>query len=128
MEKMSPNTNALNWFEIPALDMARATSFYETIFEIKLEPVVMMNMEMAMFPIAPPKVGGALVKSEMHIPGPGGCLVYLNANPDVQRVLDRVEAAGGSIVMPKTFIDSDTGYMAFLKDCEGNTIGLHSGA
>ena len=35
---MDKNSNALNWFEIPALDIARATKFYETIFDIKMEP------------------------------------------------------------------------------------------
>jgi predicted enzyme related to lactoylglutathione lyase len=52
--------------------------------------------------------------------------VYLNANPDLQAVLDRVEDAGGTILMPKTAIGLDAGYFALISDTEGNTIGLHS--
>ena len=36
-EKMSSETNAINWFEIPAKEISRAKTFYETIFEIKMQ-------------------------------------------------------------------------------------------
>ena len=35
-EKMNENTNALNWFEIPATNIQRAAKFYEAIFDIKM--------------------------------------------------------------------------------------------
>jgi len=127
MEKLSANTNALNWFEISVLDAAKAKTFYETILDTKLEEVEMMGMHMMMLPSQPPHVGGALVKSDYHTPGMTGSVVYLNANPDLQKVLDRVETAGGKIEMPKTLINEETGYMALIHDTEGNRIGLHSG-
>ena len=53
--------------------------------------------------------------------------VLLNANPDLQVVLDRVEAAGGKVLMPKTKIEmQDAGHCAMISDTEGNTVGLHS--
>ena len=55
-----------------------------------------------------------------------GCVLYLNANPTIQEVIDRVAIAGGIIVMARTLISSDIGYMAFLVDTEGNKIGLHA--
>ena len=33
-----------------------------------------------------------------------GPLIYLNANPDVQIILDRIPDAGGTITVPKTMI------------------------
>lgn len=126
MEKMSEKTNALNWFEIPALDTARASKFYETIFDINMEFVNMMGMELSMFPIGEGKASGALVKSENHKPSKEGSLIYLNANPNLQTVLDKIEGAGGMIAMGKTFIDEQTGYIAFFIDTEGNYVGLHS--
>ncbi len=30
--------NAISWFEIPSTDLDRATKFYETIFDITLNP------------------------------------------------------------------------------------------
>lgn len=127
-KKMSAETNAINWFEIAVSDMARATKFYETILEVKTTPLEMMGMKMAMFPYdgTNEKVGGALVQSQMHIPSAAGSVIYLNANPDLDLVVKRIEKAGGKISMPKTLIDENTGYMAFFNDTEGNTIGLHS--
>ena len=54
-EKMSSATNALNWFEIPAIDILRAKKFYENIFEIKMEEMEMPGMKYAMFPFDPTK-------------------------------------------------------------------------
>ena len=39
-DKMSSETNAINWFEIPATDISRAKTFYENIFETKIMKVV----------------------------------------------------------------------------------------
>jgi len=128
-EKLSKDTNALNWFEIPVTDTARAKKFYETILDVPMESTDMMGMEMVMFPYADDangKVSGALVKSEYHTPSAEGALIYLNANPNIQDVQDRVEAAGGKVVMPRMLISEDVGYMAFIMDTEGNRVGLHA--
>ncbi len=126
-EKMSSETNALNWFEIPATDIARAKKFYESIFEIKMEEMEMPGMKYAMFPFDPMKgkIAGGLAQSPMHVPSATGSIIYLNANPDLQKVLDRIENAGGKITMPKTSIGQN-GFMAFFADTEGNTTALHS--
>ena len=122
--------NAISWFEIPATDLERATKFYETIFGIQLIPMDFPNMKMRMFPIDNPMtgIGGALIDSGgFHKPsGTDGVLIYLNGNPDVQNVLNKVEAAGGKIMVPKTEISPEYGYMAVIIDTEGNRIGLHS--
>ena len=55
-----------------------------------------------------------------------GPLIYLNANPDVQIVLDKVIEAGGSIMVPKTEISPEYGFMAVFMDTEGNRIALHA--
>jgi uncharacterized protein len=127
-KKMDKDTNAINYFEIAATDIKRATKFYETIFEITLRPGDWGGMKMAMFPTdgSNGTVSGALVQSQMHIPSAAGAIVYLNGNPDMQLVLDRIEKAGGKITMPKTLIDKQIGYMAYFTDTEGNRVALHS--
>jgi len=121
---------AISWFEIGTADLDRATKFYETIFNIKLNPLDLENIKMRMFPIDDMMTGtgGALVFTNgFHKPSStDGPLIYLNGNPDVQLVLDRVEAAGGKIMVPKTEISAEYGYMAVIIDSEGNRIGLHS--
>ena len=122
--------NAISWFEIPAIDLARATLFYESIFNTQLIPIDLPNIRMRMFPLDDIQngIGGAVVDSGgFHKPSlTDGPLIYLNANPDVQLILDKVDAAGGSIMVPKTEISPENGYMAVIIDTEGNRIGLHS--
>lgn len=121
-------SNAISWFEIPTTDINRAARFYEHILGISLSPLDFPNIKMRMFPTEANEIGGALVNSGgFHIPsGTHGPLIYLNANPDVQQVLDKVEAAGGKILVPKTQISPEYGFMAVLMDTEGNRIALHS--
>jgi predicted enzyme related to lactoylglutathione lyase len=125
---MNAQTNSLNWFEIPVKDMARAKHFYQVSFGIHMHEMTMMHMDMAMFPNEPDsgKANGALVRSNYHTPSTDGVMVYLNANPDLQLVLNRISGEGGQVIMQKTLIDEQTGYMAFFIDTEGNRIGLHS--
>ena len=127
---MNSSVNILNWFEISVSDMNRAKSFYQTVFSIELDQQEMMGMQMAFFPYENMhgKVAGSLVKSDMHKPSTEGAVIYLNGNPDLSVALGKVEAAGGQVVMPKTHINENTGYMAFFIDSEGNKVGLHSNA
>ena len=122
--------NAISWFEIGTTDLDRATKFYETIFGVSLFPMDLPNIKMRMFPIDNMQtgIGGAIVDSGgFHKPSAtDGPLIYLNGNPDVQNILDIVEAAGGKVIVPKTEISPDYGFMAVIIDTEGNRIGLHS--
>jgi uncharacterized protein len=123
---------AITWFQIPAADMARATKFYETICATKLEPMdAGPDMKMSGFPgdWRSGEISGALVCGPGAVPSATGTAVFLNANPDLQTVLDRVEAAGGKVLMPKTAIGMEgAGHFAMIADTEGNTVGLQSQA
>ena len=127
-KRMSTETNAINWFEIAVSDITRAAKFYETILDVKTTPMEMIGMKMAMFPYegTNEKVGGALVQSPMHIPSETGAVIYLNANPDMQKIIDRIVPAGGKIAVPRTQISPEIGFMAFFIDTEGNKVALHS--
>src|SRR5689334_22605492 len=121
--------NAISWFEIPTTDINRAQRFYEAIFSINMTPMDLPNIRMRMFPLDDmmTQVGGAIVDSKgFHkASATDGPLIYLNGNPDVQNILDKVPAAGGSILVPKTEISPDYGHMAVITDTEGNRIALH---
>ncbi len=122
--------NAISWFEIPATDIDRAQKFYEAIFEITMNAMDMPGMKMRMFPLTDPMkgVGGTLCDSGgFHTPSADkGTLIYLNANPNIQAIVDRIEPAGGKIIVPKTLIAPEYGYMAVFLDTEGNRVALHS--
>ena len=119
--------NAINWFEIPAANFARAVAFYEHIMALKLATDDSFpGMKMALFPYQEPGVGGCVIESDNFRPHADGVRIYLNGGNDLQAILDRVVAAGGQIAMPKMFIREDIGYIGAFVDSEGNTIGLHS--
>jgi uncharacterized protein len=123
--------HAISWFEIPATDINRAQQFYEAVFQFKMTALDMGTTQMRMFPLDNPMegVGGAIVKTNDNFykaSTTDGVLIYLNGNPDVQIFLDRVEAAGGTIVLPKTEISPEYGDMGIFVDTEGNRIALHN--
>ncbi len=124
---MDNTTNSLNWFEIPASDIERSKKFYQTIFDIEMEDNNMGEAKMAFFPWqgGSGKATGAVVQSPDHKPSTDGAVVYLNANPAMDNVLAKVEAAGGQVLMPKMSI-GEHGNIAFIMDTEGNKVGIHS--
>lgn len=117
----------VSWFEVPVADMERAKRFYESVFKISISVHNLGDLVMGWFPEA--KDGGAsgsLVKHAMYKPSDThGPLLYFSSS-DVAYELDRVEEAGGIILKPKTEIGGGHGYMALIKDSEGNRIALHS--
>lgn len=124
---MEMTANALNWFEIPALDFARAKSFYSAIFDFSMPEMQMGPNTMGILLHDQAKgVGGAIVKGQGYVPSEGGSLVYLSAGSDLSVVLARVEPAGGRVLVGKTEISPEMGSFALVVDSEGNKIGLHS--
>ncbi len=121
--------NSFNWFEIPALNIGRAQEFYEIIFDMDMPHVQeIMGRKIVRFPteLTNGKVLAAIVESPSHKPSAEKPVIYLNANPDIQMILDRVEEFDGKIIMPKTKISPGIGYKAYIIDTEGNKIGLHA--
>src|SRR5450432_3174871 len=103
--------NAINWFEIPVTDFDRAKKFYEAIFDYQMPESVMGQTRMGFFlyDFKSGKIGGAICHGNGYTPSEQGSLIYLNAEPDLQIVLNRVETAGGKIIQQKTLVTPDLG-------------------
>lgn len=125
---MKKLNHAISWFEIPANDLPRARKFYETIFDMEMINMeIGDNLKFCMFPTEDNTIGGSLINApDFYKPSQEGSMVYLNASPDLQVVLAKVEGAGGKIIVPKTQISPEYGYMAVFIDSEGNRVALHS--
>ena len=115
----------ITWFEIPSNDVSRAQKFYEYILRIKMNYEENEHYKTAFFPIYKDRIGGSIVQGPGYLPGGQGSKVFLNGHPDLQLILDRVEKAGGEILVPKSSIGK-AGFFAWFKDSEGNKIALHS--
>ena len=123
------NKHAINWFEIPVSDFERAKKFYENIFDYQMPENTMGKARMGflLYDFKNDGRGGAIVHyPELYTPSDNGTLVYLNCEPDLSIVLNRVDKAGGSVIQPKTLIGENLGYFAMIKDSEGNRVALHS--
>lgn len=115
----------VSWFEIPALNLLRAVEFYNYIYGMKMEITESSGYSMALFPTNN-GIGGAVVMGEGSIPSESGTLVYLNGGKDLSVVLERIEEAGGRIILEKTLISNEAGYFALFIDSEGNKLAIHS--
>lgn len=129
LKKIDSETNILTFFEIPVTDLQRAKRFYETILDISMIERKDGADEAAFFPFNPDviqatsgRVTGVLSKSNRNKPSGNGTIVYINASPHLQTVLDKVEPAGGKVISPA--IKIPPGYIAVILDSEGNKIGL----
>jgi hypothetical protein len=125
MEKL---INSINWVEIPVLNFVRAKEFYSRIYDYEMFETTMASGRMGFLPMDPESqgIGGAIVQGNGYIPTALGVKVYLNGGKDLQTVLNRIESAGGDIIVPKTKISDELGFFAVFQDTEGNHISLHS--
>jgi predicted enzyme related to lactoylglutathione lyase len=115
----------IHWFEIFVADMERAVRFYQTTLGIELRREEFTGKPMAIFSGPREGAGGALVRDPARAPGDVGTLVYLDADGKLDACLARVARAGGAILLPKTDI-GEPGFIALVRDTEGNSVGLHS--
>ena len=114
-------SKAMAWFDIPVSDMARAIRFYERVTGRQLKKIDMGGGKATA--IFGPE--GCLFQSPEDKPSHYGSRVYFEADPSIEKWIERIEAAGGKTLVPKT-PTGDKGYFAYFEDSEGNRVGLHA--
>jgi predicted enzyme related to lactoylglutathione lyase len=117
-------SNPVVYFEVPVIDMERATKFYSTVFNFKFDTTIIDNNKMALFPFTEEKSGisGALAMGEIYKPTKDGVLIYFNT-ANIDETLRLANVNGGQILYPKT--DNGIGLVAEFEDTEGNRIALY---
>jgi predicted enzyme related to lactoylglutathione lyase len=126
-EEAAVMRHATNWFELPVTDLDRAKAFYSAILGTALSEIAEADdRRFAMFP-AEDGVSGAIVLGEGYVPSREGALIFLNAGDELEPAVNRVEAAGGRVLLPRMDMD-EWGVAAFIVDSEGNKVALHAAA
>ncbi|SMF56413.1 hypothetical protein SAMN02745866_03613 [Alteromonadaceae bacterium Bs31] len=126
--------NPVGWFEIYVQDMARAKTFYESVFNVTLEDMpnpdnseaALPSFTMCTFPMSMehPGASGALVQMEGAPSGGNSTLIYFNCDDCASEQARAVEA-GGKLFREK-FSIGEHGFISLVFDSEENMIGLHS--
>lgn len=107
-------------FEIPVDDADRATAFYQEVLGWQIngwegQPYWLVTAG----PEDEPGADGALTpRGDIH-----ASPVLIAAVDDIERTLELAERAGGSVLQGKLSIPG-MGWSAYLRDSEGNTVGL----
>jgi predicted enzyme related to lactoylglutathione lyase len=125
---MNTERNSVGWFEIYVQDLDRAKAFYENTFGVTLQRLdsPTLGLELWAFPMQPEKPGcpGALVRMEGKESGVGGTIIYFSCE-DCSVEAARAAKNGGKVQQPK-FAIGNYGFIAMVRDPDGNIIGLHS--
>ena len=125
VQQHTASLDAVNWFEIPTTDLDRAVGFYEMLLGHKMR-VAEFGERIAMFPSSVQGVGGCLVQRDFQYPSENGALVYLNCDSGLDAAVDRLKASGqGALVLGKREVPGGFGWIACVRDTEGNHVALH---
>jgi hypothetical protein len=108
---------AVTWFEISTADPKAAWNFYADVFGWRLQEIE--GMEYALVETGPEgAIGGGIGGAT-----DGQQVVFYVEVDDPQAYLDRIEQAGGEIVVPVTEV-LDMVTFAQFADPQGNVVGL----
>ncbi len=114
------------WFELPVSDLNRAIRYYEDAFAAELK-IDERFPGIAIFPRSnSDSVTGARAESGNGAPSTDGTVVYLNCDGDLDGVLKRALANGATLLKEVAQLPGGMGYIAQIRDPDGNRVGLHS--
>ena len=108
-------------FEVPVKNMESTKNFYASVFGwqfTKWEGPIEYTL------ITTGASGTPGIDGAFYTPGPemSGTVNTVDVN-DLDETLVKVSANGGVVTMPKTSIPG-VGWLAYIKDPEGNTLGM----
>lgn len=119
--------NKVVHFEIPFDDKERAKKFYSETFgwefddmpEIGYTGIKTTPTDETSLPLEPGAINGGLTARGKDVATP---VVTIDVD-SIDEYVKKVEAAGGQSISPKGEVPQ-MGYYAYVKDSEGNVIGL----
>ncbi len=130
----------LTWIEIPANNLNRAVIFYEKILKTKMDITILYDKPTGVFNKYQTGISGCIVQSTDSPAGNGIKLVFfvdvmheaiklatlykgeLITEPFILKQKNEI----GDTIIGSNLIDNQIGYLAEIKDSEGNNIYLYS--
>lgn len=117
----------VTWFELPADDTARAGTFYSDVFNWETSDMGGGSLyaqtapsDENSVPLEPGVLNGDISPRSEAFDRP---LIVITVE-DIDKKLERVKEAGGSVVLPRTDIAEMNIAWAIIADTEGNKVGV----
>lgn len=123
MSDFNQQHNRAVWFDIPVVDLDRATQFYKNVLAVKVEQQSFEGSEFAVIEHDQGN-GGCLVPMEDQVTDKG-IMVYMNVEGRLSDATEKVAEFGGRLIQAQHPIGPH-GFRAIVLDSEGNRIVLHS--
>jgi uncharacterized protein len=116
-------------FEMPADNPERARRFYTATFGWRMSPIPGMDYTMVHtgatdekgMATKPGYISGGIAKRGAPIEHPVVTIVV----DDLVAATKAVEKNGGKVIQPKQEIPGNMGWSAYIRDTEGNVVGLY---
>ncbi len=124
MSDYNSQNNRAVWFDIPVSNLERASSFYASVLDIKVDVEKFDDFSFRILEHED-SIGGCLVPNEAEISSTQGILLYLNVDGRIKDAVAKVMSNGGKILEPTNAIGPH-GFRAIICDSEGNRLVLHS--
>lgn len=118
MMEMTPG--GISFIQIPASDPAASQAFYQTVFGWTMD----LQEGMYFFTAQNNVMGEFTTECKPAAPQTGPTF-FINTE-SVNAMVPKVEAAGGSVIMPPMALPQDWGHIAICADVAGNAFGLWS--
>jgi hypothetical protein len=112
--------SAICHVEIPVRNMSRAKKFYAAVFGWRFKQFAPSYV---MFSPGG-GIGGALTKVD-EVKADGGAVIYLKVE-DMKASLKLAKSSGGKVELGRQEIGGENGFIAKIRDSEGNLVGLWS--
>lgn len=135
---------SIQWIQIPAKNLVRASSFYENVFGASFFFEELNEIPHAIFKASGAKkelIHGAIIEVKNKEVSGVGPILFFDATGDFETILDLIKENGGEVThsktliiskensnsytIPNTYIDNKPGYYAHFIDSEGNRMGLY---
>jgi len=116
-------------FEVPAVKLNRAQSFYKDVFGWQIKEMPEFNYTMVGttpsdkngMPTEVGAINGGMMKRTARFKGP---IITIQVD-DIEAALKEITSHGGKSIVRKTEIGQNMGFTAYFKDTEGNLMGLY---
>lgn len=124
MSDFNQEHNRAVWFDIPIVDLDRASTFYSAVLNCGVDQV---DMEAFQFGVLEHEKGngGCLVPKPEEVSADKGLLLYLNVEGRIRDAAAKTVEHGGRILEDVHPIGPH-GFRAIIVDSEGNRMVLHS--